>query len=390
MPLTEDAIARLCAEMSDSNSDDDVYGPPKAPGDGNVAPTEEEEECEESSDVSSTDALLDEYDYDDEATRMCFLNANGVQRNGDPTAPPPPVVTMGPDTSSEACVTPDTARLTPPSIAVSDLSPATNRSIGGDGAARAAAAAAAADVGNSSGELSLGKATPGHGKDQTRRKSRLDAVAGAFRKRSIVLPGASGSAPGGAAAADPAQQEHCWYFAYGSNMNIAQLLHRIGPCEEKQVLALPSYTLNFSKRATLMKSPTPAVLAKAGFANVVPSADAGAVVLGIGYRLTAEQMASMDVFEGVQGGHYARVMLQCRALGGTTGERVTLAAIEASPLMSAWVYVSTPQCYCEDGLRPTEAYLSHLLAGRGQLPRWYMQPIESTAVISMRELQSFY
>lgn len=147
-----------------------------------------------------------------------------------------------------------------------------------------------------------------------------------------------------------------WYFAYGSNMNVAQLLTRIGAFEEKKLLYLPNYKLAFNKKVSLkpvcrLNSQN---TAKCGFANVVESP--GDRVYGIAYLVRESQIKKMDVYEGISSGHYFRVTKRCY------DNRDFATDCE--------VYVACPQA-CADDLLPTEGYLSHLLGGRGLLPPEY-------------------
>lgn len=154
-----------------------------------------------------------------------------------------------------------------------------------------------------------------------------------------------------------------WYFAYGSNMNVAQLLTRIGAFEDKKLLYLLDYRLAFNKRVTLKprhqvntRGPDPT---KLGFANVVPAP--GDRVYGIAYLVRESQVQKMDVYEGVANGHYSRETMNC-----FDEQRV--------PHECA-VYVACPAATA-DNLLPTEGYLSHLLGGRGMLPKAYIELLE--------------
>lgn len=149
-----------------------------------------------------------------------------------------------------------------------------------------------------------------------------------------------------------------WYFAYGSNMNVAQLLTRIGNFGEKKLMYLPNYKLTFNKKVSMKprvkhigRGPDPS---KCGFANVVPQE--GERVYGIAYAVHQVQMDSMDIFEGVASGHYVRQTMQCYDSNDKP--------------VSCEVYIAGPGA-TDDGLLPTEAYMSHLLGGRALLPQYY-------------------
>lgn len=70
----------------------------------------------------------------------------------------------------------------------------------------------------------------------------------------------------------------------------------------------------------------------------------------------------LDEWEGVAGGHYKRLAVPVvRTDSGETVEAVTYVALEVG-----------------DSLRPTRAYLGHLLAGRDLLPADYCRRLEAT------------
>jgi gamma-glutamylcyclotransferase len=155
-----------------------------------------------------------------------------------------------------------------------------------------------------------------------------------------------------------------WYFAYGSNMNVAQLLTRIGAFEDKKLLHLPDYRLAFNKRVSLKPrhqlntrgtDPT-----KLGFANVIPVP--GDKVYGIAYLVRETQVQKMDVYEGVANGHYTRTTMSCFD--------------DSSAPYSCEVYIACPAATA-DNLLPTEGYMSHLLGGRGLLPKAYVDLLEA-------------
>jgi hypothetical protein len=73
-------------------------------------------------------------------------------------------------------------------------------------------------------------------------------------------------------------------------------------------------------------------------------------------------LAVLDEWEGVAGGHYARMNAAVvRTDDGTTVEAVTYVALKTG-----------------DGLRPTREYLGHLLAGRDLLPADYCRRLAAT------------
>ncbi|MFO1080122.1 MAG: gamma-glutamylcyclotransferase family protein [Reyranellaceae bacterium] len=150
-----------------------------------------------------------------------------------------------------------------------------------------------------------------------------------------------------------------WYFAYGSNMDATRLGERLAT-QRLAVAArvggrLDGWRLAFDKRA---RAP-----AGAGAGNIVPAA--GAVVHGTLNRVPVAALDVLDFYEGVAGGHYERRTLAVvRADTGESVETVTYVALRVA-----------------DGLRPTRAYLAHLLAGRDLLPADYGAVLAGTPTL---------
>lgn len=148
-----------------------------------------------------------------------------------------------------------------------------------------------------------------------------------------------------------------WYFAYGSNMDPVRLADdRLKP--EGVALGqriggrLAGWRLVFNKQARAPQG--------SGAGNIVP--EAGAVVHGTLNALPAKALDILDVWEGVAGGHYERRILPIvRADTGTPVDAVVYVALLTG-----------------DGLRPTRAYLAHLLAGRDLLPPAYWEWLRAT------------
>ena len=148
-----------------------------------------------------------------------------------------------------------------------------------------------------------------------------------------------------------------WYFAYGSNMNSVRLFaERLVPegvaMGERVAGRLDGWRLAFNKRARTPPG--------AGAGNIVPAA--GGVVHGTLNLLPAKGFEVLDRYEGVTGGHYERrIMPVVRADTGTAIEAITYVAMQVG-----------------EGLRPTRAYLGHLLAGRDLLPADYFDWLTAT------------
>jgi gamma-glutamylcyclotransferase len=151
-----------------------------------------------------------------------------------------------------------------------------------------------------------------------------------------------------------------WYFAYGSNMSAPRLFEeRLKPegvaAGERIAGRLDGWRLAFNKRGR-----TPV---GAGAGNIVLAP--GEVVHGTLNLLPAKGFEVLDRYEGVAGGHYERRVVP--VLRGDTG--VTVEAISYVALLTG------------EDLRPTRAYLAHLLAGRDLLPEDYCRWLGETPTI---------
>jgi gamma-glutamylcyclotransferase len=151
-----------------------------------------------------------------------------------------------------------------------------------------------------------------------------------------------------------------WYFAYGSNMNVARL--RDGRLAEKGVGMgarvggrLDGWELAFNKIGRAPKG--------AGAGNIVVAP--GKVVHGTLNELPDAGFDVLDVWEGVAGGHYERRTLPI--VRSDTGETV-----------EAIVYVAL---MVGEGLKPTREYLGHLLAGQDLLPADYWVRLKATPTL---------
>ena len=151
-----------------------------------------------------------------------------------------------------------------------------------------------------------------------------------------------------------------WYFAYGSNMNVARLVDaRLKP-EGVAMGAriggrLDGWRLTFDKIARAPKG--------AGAGNIVPAQ--GEAVHGTLNALPPAGLKVLDVWEGVTGGHYERrIVPVLRADTGDSVESVTYVALKTG-----------------EGLKPTRDYLGHLLAGRDVLPKDYWEWLNATPTL---------
>jgi gamma-glutamylcyclotransferase len=142
-----------------------------------------------------------------------------------------------------------------------------------------------------------------------------------------------------------------WHFAYGSNMNRAQMLSRTGKILEEHNASLPNYEVRFNKK----------VRGGTAGANIQPAS--GKTVHGVLYKVEEGSMRSLDRYEGVPD-HYRRIEVQVTPEGG-----------EPVP---AQIYIAQK---VEKGLRPSMQYLQAMLDGAGEhnLPASYIGEIKTAA-----------
>jgi gamma-glutamylcyclotransferase len=142
-----------------------------------------------------------------------------------------------------------------------------------------------------------------------------------------------------------------WHFAYGSNMNRAQMLSRTGKILEEHNASLPNYEVRFNKK----------VRGGTAGANIQPAQ--GKTVHGVLYKIEESSMRSLDRYEGVPD-HYRRIEVQVTPEGG-----------QAVP---AQIYIASK---VEKGLRPSAPYLQAMLDGAGEhnLPASYIGEIKTAA-----------
>lgn len=133
--------------------------------------------------------------------------------------------------------------------------------------------------------------------------------------------------------------ELVWYFAYGSNMQPATFGGRRGVVPTRAVAArLAGWQLVFDKPAILPMGQ--------GMANVV--AVAGAEVLGVAYEVTADDLAHIELTEGVLIDNYRRVVVEVTPLDGS------------GPPFAAFTLASDRR---DESLRPSRRYMALLVEG---------------------------
>jgi len=130
-----------------------------------------------------------------------------------------------------------------------------------------------------------------------------------------------------------------WYFAYGSNMQPATFRGRRGIAARQAIPArLAGWQLVFDKPPLLPMGQ--------GMANIV--ATDGAHVLGVAYAVTAEDLAHIDLTEGVLIDNYRRVAVRIAPLDG------------AGPELEAFTLTSDRR---DASLRPSARYMALLIEG---------------------------
>ncbi|MFQ3788432.1 gamma-glutamylcyclotransferase family protein [Halomonas sp. A29] len=145
-----------------------------------------------------------------------------------------------------------------------------------------------------------------------------------------------------------------YYFAYGSNMNVARVEARIGATRRSLPGVLHDHALRFDKVSRV---------AGIAHANVVPCA--GERVEGALFELLQPaQIERMDPFEGYPL-EYERHRLPIATQEGT---------------LEAWVYIAAPGTTAP-ALRPAREYMDHLLAGEPFLSADYHRRLTKVEMV---------
>jgi hypothetical protein len=118
--------------------------------------------------------------------------------------------------------------------------------------------------------------------------------------------------------------EPVWYFAYGSNMQPATFRGRRG------IAALDAVPARLAGWQLVLDKPPILPVAEA-MANIVETA--GAEVLGVAYAITAEDLAHIDLTEGVLIENYRRIRVRITPLapGGSVLDAFTLTSERRDP-----------------------------------------------------------
>ena len=86
-------------------------------------------------------------------------------------------------------------------------------------------------------------------------------------------------------------EEEVWYFAYGSNLNIGQMMTRVGEWTVSKRAVLKGCKLKFNVRSPRWGGLT---------ANVVKTDNADAKVYGALYRILREKLNVLSTYEGTE------------------------------------------------------------------------------------------
>lgn len=144
-----------------------------------------------------------------------------------------------------------------------------------------------------------------------------------------------------------------WYFAYGSNLCVEQMVQRTGPMDEEErpcIAHLPGYRLVFNMRGDDGEV----------YANIMQP---GEGVIGVLYHCGEAALARLDVYE--EG--YDRRPILVRLESGATRE--------------ATAYVARPERTTDEGA-PSARYLEIILRGarRQGLPAGYIRSVEQAGI----------
>ena len=143
------------------------------------------------------------------------------------------------------------------------------------------------------------------------------------------------------------------YFAYGSNMSLARLRHRISTAELLGAARLDGHQLRFHKRG----------MDGSGKCDAFHTGHGGHTVHGVLFRIDAAGKAALDEFEGLGAGYDEKQVSV--SLGSSRIEAVT--------------YFAT---LIDAAFKPFDWYLEHVLVGarEAQLPVPYVAQLEQVEI----------
>lgn len=143
------------------------------------------------------------------------------------------------------------------------------------------------------------------------------------------------------------------YFAYGSNLCPRQMAERCPTAVALGRATLPGYRLVFPRRASDWEG--------GGVAGIEP--DEQTNVEGVLYEMQAADWAALDIYEGVEEGHYYRAQVEVLT---PTGER-----------LEATTYIAVRESATD--IAPSARYVRTILTGIDAhgLPATWRSPIEA-------------
>ncbi|HVP39071.1 MAG TPA: gamma-glutamylcyclotransferase family protein [Candidatus Saccharimonadales bacterium] len=147
------------------------------------------------------------------------------------------------------------------------------------------------------------------------------------------------------------------YFAYGSNLDWAQMQRRCPDAQFRCVAKLPDHRLIFPRTSDRWQG--------GGVASVTP--DSGQVVWGVVYEITPADLDSLDGFEGCQPG-----------ASDNNYNRETIRVYDRGRMkkpLDVQVYRAVPQ---GQHFAPSAAYMKALLDGADhwKLPELYIEDLK--------------
>lgn len=147
-----------------------------------------------------------------------------------------------------------------------------------------------------------------------------------------------------------------YYFAYGSNMNVARMQARVGATRRMLSATLNNWQLYFDKASRVD-----------GVAHANVRIEEGRQVEGVLYELShPAQIREMDPFEG----HPTEYCRQVETVETFDGP------------LAAWVYVARPE-KTGAGRAPAREYMTHLLAGESFLSQAYLEMLRQHQCVEM-------
>ena len=142
------------------------------------------------------------------------------------------------------------------------------------------------------------------------------------------------------------QNKQCYYFAYGSNMSIARIQHRIPRATRISSASLAGYELKFHKAGD----------DGSGKCDAYQHQEATKLI-GVLYALRESDINSLDRIEGIGVGY---------------NKRTVTVNLTKTQSVEAYMYVATK---IDNTILPYDWYVRHVLCGahENNLPQWYIE-----------------